>query len=256
MALPRPVLISTMQYDAALREGTLNPIDVIDVAKRLGTSGVEFREVYWKNKEREIPAVRDRMSELGLEATYTTFTTLFNAQGDATVLHTDMDDTVALGAPLLRIFPGDVPGADDEQAWEAAAKLVKYAAARGIVLALENFMKAPGCTLEEITTVLNRIDSPTLRCNVDIGNYTVNGQDVAEAIQTLGERIIYAHLKDPANTPNGHDATYLGGGTLPLRDILAAFDRLPQAITYCFEFNGGGDPEGRIQKSLEYLKQG
>jgi hypothetical protein len=39
--------------------------------------------------------------------------------------------------------------------------------------------------------------------------------------------------------------------TLPA--ILAELDNLPQEMIYCFEFSGGGDPDGRITKSLAYL---
>ena len=45
-----------------------------------------------------------------------------------------------------------------------------------------------------------------------------------------------SHLKDATGT----DATYLGGGSLPLPAILDAFDALPQPIIHCFEFGGGG----------------
>jgi hypothetical protein len=41
---------------------------------------------------------------------------------------------------------------------------------------------------------------------------------------------------------------------LPLRDALAELARLPQPVIHCFEFAGGGDPVGRIQKSLAYLR--
>jgi len=57
-------------------------------------------------------------------------------------------------------------------------------------------------------------------------------------------------------TGTGSEATYLGGGDLSLAETIAAFDRLPQAMTYCFEFAGGEDPEGRIVKSLEFLRGG
>jgi hypothetical protein len=50
------------------------------------------------------------------------------------------------------------------------------------------------------------------------------------------------------------DTTYLGGGTFPLCAVLAEFARLLQKVIHCFEFGGGGDPEGRIEKSLAYLR--
>ena len=34
----------------------------------------------------------------------------------------------------------------------------------------------------------------------------------------------------------------------------SAVEALPQRLLYCFEFRGGGDPDGRITRSLEYLR--
>ena len=69
-------------------------------------------------------------------------------------------------------------------------------------------------------------------------------------IRAFGPRVAMSHLKDIA----GADATYLGGGTLPLPAILDAFDALPQPIIHCFEYGGGDDPDGRNAASLAYLK--
>jgi hypothetical protein len=65
----------------------------------------------------------------------------------------------------------------------------------------------------------------------------------------------YAHLKDRPADPAGLH-TYLGGGMMSLGPILAELDSLPQEMIYCFEFPGGGDPDGRIVESLAYLGKG
>ena len=99
--------------------------------------------------------------------------------------------------------------------------------------------------------MLEAIDTPALGTNVDIGNYAINDEDVAAAVRRFGGRVVMSHLKDV--TPTG--ATFLGGGNLPLAAILDAFDQLPQPIIHCFEFEGGDDPDGRIAKSLAYLRE-
>ena len=78
------------------------------------------------------------------------------------------------------------------------------------------------------------------------------------AIRAVGHRAAYVHLKDGVLLEDGtgtygEASTYLGGGTLDLDGILAELDRLPNHVPYCFEFRGGGDPDGRIEKSLAYL---
>jgi sugar phosphate isomerase/epimerase len=249
----RPILISTVQYDAELNAGTVRSLDVIEVAKRLGVDGVELRDGYWRDKDREIVEARRRLGELGLIGTYATNLTLFGPD-DPVFLRRAVDDAVALDSPLLRIFSGAVPPAEDRTAWSAAREVVGDAEEQGIVLALENFGRAPGCRLVEVKAVLDQIESPALGTNVDIGNYASNGEDVPAAVRALAGRIVSTHLRDHAEAPSGLDATYLGGGTLPLPEILAELARLPQKVIHCFEFAGGGDPEGRITKSLSYLR--
>jgi sugar phosphate isomerase/epimerase len=254
MTKSRTVLISTVQYESELRSGAIDFRGVLDVAKRLGVDGVEFRDVYWKDKGADISMVCSALQDLGLIATYATFTTLFGGeQANQEALRTAVDDAAALGAVLVRVFPGHVPAADDTPAWEKASEAIEYAARRAVTVAVENFVRAPGCHLSEVKQVLDRIRTPSLRTNLDIGNYAMNGEDVAVAIRTLGDRIISSHLKDVADTPDGPVATYLGGGNLPLASLLAEFDRLPQPVFHCFEFGGGGDPEDRIRKSLDLL---
>jgi sugar phosphate isomerase/epimerase len=253
MTKPRPILISTVQYDAELTAGTVLSLDVIEVAKRLGVDGVELRDGYWRDKDREIAAARRKLDELGLIVTYATNLALFTP-ADQVSLRRAVDDAVALGSSLVRVFPGSVPPDVNRAAWSAAREAVDDAAERGIVLALENFGRVPGCRLAEVAGILDRIESPALGTNVDVGNYAANGEDAVVAVRALADRIVSTHLRDHAETPAGVDATYLGGGTLPLPAILAELARLPQKVIYCFEFEGGGDPEGRIAKSLNFLR--
>jgi sugar phosphate isomerase/epimerase len=242
-------LISTIQYHDALKAGTMTLPEVVAAAHRLGAGGVEFRPDYWQDKERDIAAIRAANAELGQRAILATFTFLFTE--DEALLRQEIDDAAALGSPLLRVFQGPAPTAADDPAWARARRAVDYAAERGIVLALENFMRAPGALVAEIGQVLDMIVSPALGTNVDIGNYSLNNEDVAAGIARFGDRVVMSHLKD--NTAEG-DASFLGAGFLPLPAILDAFDQLPQPIIHCFEFGGGGDPEGRIAASLAYLQ--
>jgi sugar phosphate isomerase/epimerase len=253
----RPILLSTVQYDGELRTGQLVLAEVLHVAKRLGVDGVELRDVYWRDKTAEIPSCRQLGAELGLLLSYATFARLFGdeAPNGREAVRQAIEDGAALGVRIVRVFPGPVPEDDDRAGWAASERLVELAAERGVLLALENFSGSPGGRLEEIQRVLSRFTSPSLGTNLDIGNYALNGQDVPAAIRALGPRIVYTHLKHNRRVEDKIEATYLGGGDAPLDETMDLFRQLPQPITYCFEFGGGGDPEGRIQKSLAYLRR-
>lgn len=252
----RPILISTIHYQDELLAGTMNQLDVARIAKRLGADGIEFRDVYWQDKASEIAAIPALLAELGLVATYTSAAPLFKVAVDGPdVYRQAVDDAVAVGSPFIRFFVGAVPADDDTQAWAAAEAIVAYAEEQGIKVAVENFVKAPGNTLSDLTRVLDRWTTPTVGTNLDIGNYFANGQDVVAAVDALGPRIIYTHIKDSIITDAGVDSIELGAGTMPMDDILNAIAKLPQPMLHCFEFNGGGDPEGRITTSLAYLER-
>jgi len=251
----RPLLISVMQWEDELRAGALATRDVIAAAARLGVDGVEVRPEFWRDRAREVPEARDLIAAHGLLVTNATRNTLFSAAPDgAARLREDIDDTRTLGAAQLRVFPGQLPEEEDAAGWAAGRAMVDYAASQGIVLALENYAWTPGGRLAEIVAVLDRYPSPALATNIDIGNYTRHGDDVPNAIRTLAPRAISAHLKDQDGPPD-FDSHPLGGGTLPLGAIMAELERLPQRLLYCFEFRGGGDPEGRIVGSLAYLRE-
>jgi sugar phosphate isomerase/epimerase len=255
MPKSRLILLSTVQYDEVLRTGQTRLPEVIRAAKRLGVDGVELRDVYWSNLSADIPACRGLAAELGLTLSYATFARLFGDEPNGPrAARAAIEVGAALHVSLVRVFPGPVPDDSDDASWAGATELVSLAAERGITLALENFGGTPGGRLDEVEHVLRRIHSPSLGTNIDIGNYTSHGQDVPAAIRALADRVVYTHLKHMRKTASGSEATYLGGGDLPLEETMAAFDRLPQPVTYCFEFTGGGDPEGRVSKSLEYLR--
>ena len=251
----RPIVISILQYQDEIETGSLSVFDLLDKVVALGVDGIELRREPWKSYQTEIAPVRERLEAQGKFATYATFSTLFAPDNDAykLLLH-DIDTAKALGSPLLRVFPGAAPDDLSDPAWEAAKEAVQYAALRGIVLALENFGKMPGGTIREIAHILNAIPDPALQTNIDIGNYATHGEDVVAAIQAVGERAIYAHLKDKLGSKS--DATtYLGGGDMRMQEIMTALEALPQRIIYCFEFAGGGEPDTRIEKSLAYLRE-
>ncbi len=251
----RPLLISVMQFEDDLKSAKRTVFDVIDVAHRLGADGVELRRELWPAWETELDSARQRIEDLELQVTYATHATLFSSDADGLkTLRSDIDAAYTLGSPLVRFFPGQLPDADDDAAWAVARETVDYADERGVIIALENYARTPGGTLDEIQTVLNRLRSIALMTNLDIGNYWLHGQDVIAAINTVGDRAVAVHVKDqPADAAGS--PTVPGEGVLPMARILAALDSLPQPLIYTFEFRGGEDPEGRIAYSLDYMRK-
>jgi sugar phosphate isomerase/epimerase len=266
--MPRshPILLSCVQFDAALKAGAMAVTDLAPIAARLGVDGVEYREVYWRDKEAELPAVREQIERLGLRLTYCTFTPLFNADPVARrQLLTDIDDAAALGSPLLRVFLGvrDMPPAPSTEieaiasvdVLEGATEAVERAGEHGLRLALENHANVLGPRWEQIRDALTMIDSSVMGTNIDTANYIQNGEPLMTAIAELTPWIIYSHLKDVRAVDGGYAVLPLGQGELDFGAILAAYDVAGADFPLCFEFPGGADPEAAISASLDYIKR-
>ncbi len=257
-AKKRDILICGVQFDAELRSGGMSQLDLAPIARRLGAQGAEYREVYWKDKARELPTVREQLDGLGLKRTYATFTTLFNRDPEKQKqLIRDLEDAHALGATMMRVFRGERPGDGPEDAHmlEAARAVAARAAGYGMHLALENF-RGPGAThMNEIKETLERLAAPAIGVNIDTSNYVMNQQNPVDAVRLLGPHIIYTHLKDARDAGKGLETTYLGNGIIPIAEIIAALDETGRDFPLCFEFGGEDDPEGAISRSLAYLNR-
>ncbi|MHB1134857.1 MAG: sugar phosphate isomerase/epimerase family protein [Chloroflexota bacterium] len=258
MAQPfkRDILMCPVQFERELKAGSLSILDMAAIAARFGLQGVEYREVYWRDKASELPAVRDQAAGLGLKLAYATYTPLVSRDpARQRQLLVDLEDARALGAPFLRVFRGERADVPEDAA--EVRRLVQPALARagelGLRLALENHFSVLGSQLSDVLRVLEQLDSPLLGVNVDIANYVVNGQDPLAAIEQLSPWVMYAHLKDVREGPEGLQQTYLGNGRLDYGALLAALDATGRDFPLCLEFNGAGDPEGALSKSLAYL---
>jgi sugar phosphate isomerase/epimerase len=86
-----------------------------------------------------------------------------------------VDRAVALQAPVIRIFAGQVPRGDTEAAAVARAieglrESVAYAGTRGVTLALENHGGITA-TPAQMLRLVEAVDSPWFGVNVDTGNF-------------------------------------------------------------------------------------
>lgn len=252
----REVFISAVLFDEPLRSGRMRVQDLAPVAAAVGVRGVEYRDVYWREKSTELPALKRQLAQLKLKAAYTTTTPLYHPDpGKQQQLLRDIKDARDLGAVVLRINLGQRPGGApaDAKTHYAGRMAVERAAASRVKLTLENNATAPDHLLSDVQETLGTFSCRFLGTNVDFANYAATAQDPIEAIRRLARWINYVHAKDVRKTADGWQSTHLGNGTLPLREIIAALDATGKQFPFCFEFPGEGDPEGSIRKSLEFL---
>lgn len=95
-----------------------------------------------------------------------------------------------------RLVPGIRPEVSMDLLEESLRELVDYAAERSIRIGIEY---EPGLLVEnceELSMLLDRIESPSLGANLDVGHSHVIGENPDEVIACLGPKIFHIHIED------------------------------------------------------------
>ncbi|MCY3719336.1 MAG: sugar phosphate isomerase/epimerase [Anaerolineaceae bacterium] len=191
---------------APVRKGQLDLYGFLDYAARRGFDGVELLDMFWTDEAAEVAGAKRRCEALGLELPVYSISTNFlqpdesEREAELASLKHGVDLATQLGAPLLRVFSGDLlPGYTFEQGFsrvvDSLATGAEYAAGRQITLVLENHGKVAGRS-EQVRAIIEAVDSAALRCNLDTGNFLLVGENPVEASAALADFVALVHLKD------------------------------------------------------------
>ncbi len=199
----RELQAKTMTYDDIVRRAVEWDVDGLDLTVYwFPSNSPEFtlplrRLAYLQGVEIYSISVRSELTKAGAE----------DRRREVESLYRWIDVANSLGASHIRVFGGNVPkGSTEEQAvpWvvECLLRASDYAAARGVILGLENH---GGITTraERIIEIVEKVDSPWVKINLDTGNFrsqvfeqikmclphTVNIQVKVEAPDEAGKRV-------------------------------------------------------------------
>lgn len=115
----------------------------------------------------------------------------------------------------------------------------------------------PGLLVEratELAEVIERVGSPLLGANLDIGHSWLDGEPPEEAIARLAGRIWNLHLEDIRGRKHYH--LIPGEGDLPFRRYFEALERAGYDRFYTLELYTCTDaPEEAGRRSLQYLRR-
>ncbi|KAJ3049747.1 hypothetical protein HK102_012429, partial [Quaeritorhiza haematococci] len=116
-----------------------------------------------------------------------------------------IDRAAMIGAPVIRVFAGNVPKDSTEEAafgWvvECMTEALAYAEAKGIVLALENH---GGITArpEQLLKFVHAIDHPNFGVNLDTANF--KGEDPYADIAQLAPYAVNVQVKTEIHRAGG-----------------------------------------------------
>jgi len=165
------------------KPGEMTLLDFIDYCGEMNIPGTELTSYYFPKEvtPEYIEKVKQRCQSHGLTISGTAIGNDFCFEGKAFEVELAttrqwVDYAAMMGAPVIRIFAGKVPkGSTAEAAIDRCVlginESVKYAATKGVTLALENHGGITA-TPEEMLAIIDRVDdSPYFGVNLDGGNF-------------------------------------------------------------------------------------
>jgi len=163
-----------------------------------------------------------------------------------------IDYAAIMGAPVIRIFAGKVPkGGNEAEAFnlciEGINESVRYAAEKGVVLALENHGGITA-TPEQLLSIVKRVDpSPWFGINFDSGNFRT--ADPYGDLEKIAPYAVNAQVK-VAVSPNDQGKQH--ADLERIVDILKQHDYRGYVV---LEYEESADPYTEIPKYLGQLRE-
>ncbi len=239
------IAVSMWSLVSYAEDGRIDAPGFVRYAAELGVPGVELLDVFWRDRERQLPQVEQALREGGLVVSaYAIGNDLVQPDEaerarQVQSIRDGVDTARRLETALLRVFSGgEKPGVAPAQghAWIVAGlrEGAAYAAEQGVTLALENHGLFAG-RADQVRAIVEEVDSPALRANVDTGNFLLVNQSPTDAARELAGLAAYVHLKDFRTLQPGEEAaesyagldgsryvgTVIGDGEVDLPAVLA-----------------------------------
>jgi fatty-acyl-CoA synthase len=133
-----------------------------------------------------------------------------------------------LEAPLVRVFggrphPETLPAWSHEEIGNRIAPLLDDAESLGVSVALEthDFFSSAA----SVAALLDHVSHPRLGVVWDVRHTWGQGESPEDAVAALGDRILFVHVKDALNTPDGPRLCLLGEGEVPVPESLSVLRR-------------------------------
>jgi len=257
--------VSMWSVVQSVREGKIDLPGFIDFAAQQNAEGIELLDYFWADKQAQIPLVKKQVADVGLKlAVYSIGNDFFQPDADArakelAALKQGVDVANQLEVNLMRVFSGSAKegySLEDGLGWilDGLSEGAAYAQAHGVTLALENHGLMAGRS-DQVRQIIEHVNSPALRANLDTGNFLLVGQNPTAAARDLADLVALVHLKDfrvatEADTVHvykgldgvGYTGTIVSEGQVDLAAIIGILDKAGYAGWLSLEYEGGQDP--------------
>lgn len=201
--------ISMWSVVSVVRTGRMDLAGFVEFAAQQqenGAQGIELLDYFWRDLEAELPKVKRQAADAGLAlAVYSIGNDFFlpdaaSRAKELANLKKGVDVANRLGVNTLRVFSGNAKEGyafEDGLGWivDGLAAGAEYGQAHQVTLALENHGLMAGRS-DQVRHIINTVNSPALRANLDTGNFLLVNQNPTDAARELADLVALVHLKD------------------------------------------------------------
>jgi len=117
-----------------------------------------------------------------------------------------------------------------------------------VIFALENVGQPFASTGKQLASMVDEINSPSVKVYYDPGNAVYKNLDPLEDIRVLGKRISQVHMKDPGGE-------HLGEGRMKIAPVMEALKAINYNGWIILETPATKDPLKANKMNLEYLRR-
>ena len=226
--------------------------EIIDSARTNGYDGVQLR--FYQGTVDLVKALADfpggarefrrRFERVGLAICCLDTSIVLTAKDEGMSGGQQMIDlALALGAPYLRVFGGEIPegetrGDATKRAGEKLARLGRQAGQRGLRVLLETHDAfSTGAHAAELLAVAGDEGTGVIW---DFHHPFRRGESPEQTARLIGSRTYHVHVKDARKDGQ---LTLMGEGEVPTRDLLAQLHRIGYAGYVSLEWEKAWHPE-------------
>ncbi|TET07571.1 sugar phosphate isomerase/epimerase [Candidatus Aerophobetes bacterium] len=254
-------IYSLNQY---FRQGKMNVKGFIEYCGSLGVDAVDLG-YYWRDEEEEVKLVPDWLRENNLELGAYIVNNDFAQEEEKrkeqiSLVKHGIERASQLKTEILRIFVGDVkPDFPDYQAARdilisSFKEVSSFAKDRGITLALENHSRLCAKT-DQILDLLNGVNSPNLKLNLDIGNFLKVNEDPVSSVRKLAHLAVHTHIKDFKKVKERIVPTVLGEGDVDLDSCLRILKENGYQGYLSLEYEAKIDSKTGVERGVDVLNK-
>ncbi len=163
-----------------------------------------------------------------------------------------------LGADVLIINSERLIENERQKQWDELVfrlkELTDYAQKLNVKIAVEPEPLLIISDTDDMIRMMNEINSPNLKVNLDIGHAYITDPDLAESINKLGKAIVHTHIEDIKDKVHNH--LLPGLGDIDFKSIRTAFEKIGYDGYYVIDlFRLGDDPLGIAKLSLKAIEE-